>query len=148
MDSRQASVKLSLVIDILRDDWSSKALDQLVGINLIEVKQYIDALGSAATTAAAPKPNGGKLRGRISKLEKDNVALRKLLGGASEVVSDVVEIGGTSNRYVSADVLRRAREVEAEYLVVGSDLLIRKKKVPAKKKGKKKAKKASKKGKK
>jgi hypothetical protein len=144
MNSRQASVKLSLVIDILRDDWSSKALDQLVGINLLEVKQYIDALESVATTAASlTKPNGGKLRSRISQLEAENKTLKAKLGGTARIVTDVVKAGESPNRYIPADVLHRARELKDQGLTVTSTLTVVPKKA-AKKKGKKKAKKSKK----
>jgi hypothetical protein len=137
MNSREAAVKLSLVIDILRDKGRGPALDQLVQINLLEVKQYIDLLGAAASTAASTaKPNGGKLRGRISKLESENKVLRAKLGGTARIVVDVIKAGESPNRYIPADVLHRARDLKKQGLTVRPDLTVAPKK-PSKKKGKK-----------
>jgi hypothetical protein len=137
MNNREAAVKLSLVVDILRGNDRSQSLNQLVQINLLEVKKYLDILGAVSAPAApTTKLSGGKLRSRISKLEAENVRLKESLGKTSRIVLDVVKAGEAPNRYIPAEVLHRARELQMRDL---GD--VKPKKKVAKRRGKKKGKK-------
>jgi regulator of replication initiation timing len=106
MTKTEARNKVSACIQTIVDGDQCGPLP-LIRISMEDVLKYIENISEKVVEH---KPNGGKLRSQVTKLTKENGAMKLRLQKADEIIKGVVEAGKAKNRYVSGGLLEKARE--------------------------------------
>lgn len=115
MNQAEAKAKLTACVGAIEDGPTF----HLLTINLKEVLAHLEAVPEPQRPAKGKAvASSNKLRGHVSKLEADNARLKETLSKTSKIVQDVVKAGEAPNRYIPAELLRRARDLLMKGMVL------------------------------